>query len=106
MEKGNTLITIIVTSVVVMFGTALVMSGANGTNAGSQAGWTSEHIIWAYDSCISEGGAGDMVTEDGANNYLQFCKKAVACAANTTPAAEVNINSYDSLSNLLARCDS
>lgn len=105
MEKENTLVTVIVTSVVVIFGMALVMPMINDSSAGSNTGWTPEHVIWAYDSCISEGGAGDMVTSEGVDNYLQFCKKAIACAARTTSATEVSISSYDSLSRLLAKCE-
>lgn len=105
MEKNNTIATIITTSLVVIFGMLLVMPMINSSNTDSKAGWTPEQIIWAYDSCISEGGAGDMVTDNGVNNYLQFCKKAIACAVHSEPAEEVNVNSFSTLSNLLAQCE-
>lgn len=105
MEKENTLVTVIATSIIVIVGMLFVMSIINGSNSEVKMGWTPERIIWAYDSCISEGGAGDMVTSEGVNNYLQFCKKAIACAAHSEPAAEVNVDSYGTLSDLLAACE-
>ena len=105
MEKSNTLATVAVTSTIVISGMLLVMPMVNTSSTDIKSGWTPEHTIWAYDSCISEGGAGDMVTGEGVDNYLQFCKKAIACAARSEPAAEVNVNSYGALSDLLAACE-
>lgn len=101
---GNVLGGIFIGLVVGVFGAIFVTSST--TDAGTKEGWTPAHAIYAYESCTSVGGAGEAVVGEGVDNYLQFCKEAVVCASHSEPAADVNINSYEVLSELLAKCKS
>ena len=94
---------IIVGLIIGVLGTVLLIGFSE--DSGTKVGWTPDHTIWAYQSCTNEGGAGDEITEEWGGNYLQFCKEAIVCAADTEPAADVNIDSYEALSGLLARCE-
>jgi hypothetical protein len=101
-NNGNVLGGIVIGLIAGAFGVMLFTSSTR--DADTNLGWTPAHSIWAYQSCTSAGGAGEAVTDEGVDNYLQFCKEAIVCASHSEPTADVNINSYEVLSELLAKC--
>lgn len=102
-SQSKTFEGIVIGLIIGVLGAVLLMSFSE--DSGTRVGWTPDHTIWAYQSCTNEGGAGDEITEEWGGNYLQFCKEAIVCAADTEPASDVNIDSYESLSRLLAKCE-